>query len=244
MNVQYFKVKMKKTKFTIRRDWKKITGILLFISLLLSIGFIIIKMVKTPSVIIEDAYAKVRSDYVLMLLQCILGIIVMFIPSFVERKLSIDIPNNMEITYFIFLYCAIYLGEVRNFYYLIPYWDVILYAFSGAMLGALGFSLVCYFNDTDFFEINLSPFFIALFAFCFALAAGVVWEIYEFLADSLIGTNMQKFIIADGTVLVGHAALKDTMKDLIVDAISSLIITIIGYCTIKNNNKTKNRGTS
>lgn len=242
MNVQYFKVKMKKTKFTIRRDWKKITGILLFISLLLSIGFIIIKMVKTPSVISEDAYAKVRSDYVLMLLQCILGIIVMFIPSFVERKLSIDIPNNMEITYFIFLYCAIYLGEVRNFYYLIPYWDVILHAFSGAMLGALGFSLVCYFNDTDFFEINLSPFFIALFAFCFALAAGVVWEIYEFLADSLIGTNMQKFIIADGTVLVGHAALKDTMKDLIVDAISSLIITIIGYCTIKNNNKTKNRG--
>lgn len=244
MNVQYFKVKMKKTKFTIRRDWKKITGILLFISLLLSIGFIIIKMVKTPSVISEDAYAKVRSDYVLMLLQCILGIIVMFIPSFVEHKLSIDIPNNMEITYFIFLYCAIYLGEVRNFYYLIPYWDVILHAFSGAMLGALGFSLVCYFNDTDFFEINLSPFFIALFAFCFALAAGVVWEIYEFLADSLIGTNMQKFIIADGTVLVGHAALKDTMKDLIVDAISSLIITIIGYCTIKNNNKTKNRGTS
>lgn len=244
MNVQYFKVKMQKTKFTIRRDWKKITGILLFISLLLSIGFIIIKMVKTPSVISEDAYAKVRSDYVLMLLQCILGIIVMFIPSFVEHKLSIDIPNNMEITYFIFLYCAIYLGEVRNFYYLIPYWDVILHAFSGAMLGALGFSLVCYFNDTDFFEINLSPFFIALFAFCFALAAGVVWEIYEFLADSLIGTNMQKFIIADGTVLVGHAALKDTMKDLIVDAISSLIITIIGYCTIKNNNKTKNRGTS
>lgn len=233
---------MQKTKFTIRRDWKKITGILLFISLLLSIGFIIIKMVKTPSVISEDAYAKVRSDYVLMLLQCILGIIVMFIPSFVEHKLSIDIPNNMEITYFIFLYCAIYLGEVRNFYYLIPYWDVILHAFSGAMLGALGFSLVCYFNDTDFFEINLSPFFIALFAFCFALAAGVVWEIYEFLADSLIGTNMQKFIIADGTVLVGHAALKDTMKDLIVDAISSLIITIIGYCTIKNNNKTKNRG--
>lgn len=167
MNVQYFKVKMQKTKFTIRRDWKKITGILLFISLLLSIGFIIIKMVKTPSVISEDAYAKVRSDYVLMLLQCILGIIVMFIPSFVERKLSIDIPNNMEITYFIFLYCAIYLGEVRNFYYLIPYWDVILHAFSGAMLGALGFSLVCYFNDTDFFEINLSPFFIALFAFCF-----------------------------------------------------------------------------
>jgi len=131
--------------------------------------------------------------------------------------------------YFIFLYCAIYLGEVRNFYYIIPYWDLILHAFSGAMLGALGFSLVSYFNDMEVLETHLSPFFVALFAFCFALASGAVWEIYEFLADSLLGTNMQKFILADGTVLAGHAALRDTMTDLIVDALSALTVTVIGY---------------
>ena len=227
---------MRKKNPVKRRNWKNVTGLLLFISLLFSIIYIIIKAVKAPSVIGKEAYAKVRSDYVLMLLQCILGIIVMFIPSVVERRLSIDIPNKMEIIYFIFLYCAIYLGEVKNFYYLIPYWDTILHAFSGAMLGALGFTLVCYFNDTDFFGIALSPFFVALFAFCFALASGAVWEIYEFLADSIIGTNMQKFITADGTVLIGNAALRDTMTDLIVDALSSLAVTIIGYKTIKKNN--------
>ncbi len=221
-----------------KRNWKKITGILLFITLFFSIIFIIIKMINAPSVISEDAYTKVRSDYVLMLLQCILGIIVMFIPSVVERKLYIDIPNKMEIMYFIFLYCAIYLGEVRNFYFLIPYWDLILHAFSGAMLGALGFSLVSYFNDMKVLETNLSPFFVALFAFCFALASGAVWEIYEFLADSLLGTNMQKFILADGTVLAGHAALRDTMTDLIVDALSSLTVTVIGYYyTVNSLNK-------
>jgi hypothetical protein len=216
-----------------KRDWKKIVGILLFLSLLVSIIFITFKIIKTPSFTSAEAYSKVKGDYVLMLLQCILGIIVMFIPSVVERKLSVDIPNNMEVMYFIFLYCAIYLGEVRNFYYLIPYWDVILHAFSGAMLGTLGFSLVSYLNDMKFLNTNLSPFFIALFAFCFALASGAVWEIYEFLADSLIGTNMQKFIVADGTVLSGHAALRDTMTDLIIDSLSSLAVTIIGYYTIK-----------
>ena len=183
---------MKNMRSAGKRDWKKITGVLLFITLFFSIIFIVIKMINAPSVISEDAYTKVRSDYVLMLLQCILGTIVMFIPSVVERKLYIDIPNKMEIMYFIFLYCAIYLGEVRNFYFLIPYWDLILHAFSGAMLGALGFSLVSYFNDMEVLETHLSPFFVALFAFCFALAAGAVWEIYEFLADSLLGTNMQK----------------------------------------------------
>ena len=192
-------------------------------------------MVNAPSVINEnDVYEKVKSDYALMLLQCILGIIVMFIPSAVERRLRIDIPNKMEVMYFIFLYCAIYLGEVRNFYYVIPYWDSILHAFSGAMLGALGFSFVSYFNDMEVLETHLSPFFVALFAFCFALAAGAVWEIYEFSVDSMFGTNMQKFILADGTVLVGQAALRDTMKDLIVDALSALAVTVIGYYSVKN----------
>ncbi len=228
---------MKNMRSAGKRDWKKITGVLLFITLFFSIIFIVIKMINAPSVISEDAYSKVRSDYVLMLLQCILGTIVMFIPSVVERKLYIDIPNKMEIMYFIFLYCAIYLGEVRNFYFLIPYWDLILHAFSGAMLGALGFSLVSYFNDMEVLETHLSPFFVALFAFCFALAAGAVWEIYEFLADSLLGTNMQKFILADGTVLVGQAALRDTMTDLIVDALSSLTVTVIGYYYTVNSPK-------
>ncbi|HCX61694.1 hypothetical protein [Sedimentibacter sp.] len=220
---------MRKINSAGKRDWKKITGVILFVVLSFSIIYIIIKMINAPSVISEDAYTKVKSDYVLMLLQCVLGIIVMFIPSIVERKLYIDIPNKMEVMYFIFLYCAIYLGEVRNFYYIIPYWDLILHAFSGAMLGALGFSLVSYFNDMEVLETHLSPFFVALFAFCFALASGAVWEIYEFLADSLLGTNMQKFILADGTVLAGHAALRDTMTDLIVDALSALTVTVIGY---------------
>lgn len=64
----------------------------------------------------------------------------------------------------------------------------------------------------------------------------MVWEIYEFLADGLLGTNMQKFILVDSTVLIGRKALNDTMKDLIVDALSALIITVIGYYTIKKMN--------
>lgn len=221
-------------KVSDKDKWKKIVGIMVFVSLLLSIVYATVKIIYAPAGTSSEMYEKVRSDYVLMLLQCILGIIVMAIPSIVEKKASIDIPNNMEIMYFIFLYCAIYLGEVRNFYYLIPNWDTILHAFSGAMLGALGFSLVSFLNDSEHTHIDLSPFFVALFAFCFALASGAVWEIYEFLADEILATNMQKYILADGTILVGHAALMDTMEDFIVDSLSSLAVTIAGYYSIKN----------
>ena len=224
---------MNKESFRKKRNWKKIIGILLFVVLVMSVIFTIIRIAQAPSESPIGSHEKVKSDYVLTLLQCILGVIVMFIPTLAEHKWSIDIPNNMEIAYFIFLYCAIYLGEVHDFYYLIPHWDTILHAFSGATLGALGFFLVKYFSDAEILDTNLSPFFIAFFAFCFALASGAAWEIYEFLADSILKTNMQKFILANGTVLQGQEALLDTMEDLIVDSISALTISAIGYVSIK-----------
>jgi len=185
-----------------------------------------------PSGVAQNEYDRVKSDYVLMILQCVTGCIVIFLPSKVEKRFRIDIPNIMEIMFFIFLFCAIYLGEVRNFYYKVPYWDLILHCFSAAVLGALGFLIVQFLNNTKKLNIRLSPFFVSLFAFCFAVTCGMVWEIYEFLADGLLGTNMQKFITPDGVVLMGREAISDTMEDIIVDTLGAFIITVIGYFNI------------
>jgi hypothetical protein len=218
--------------------WKDVVFKFLFITLIFSIIYAVARIFASPSEAFNGiSHAKLKSDYVLMLIQCILGLIVMFIPSIIERRWSIDIPNVMEIIYFIFLYCAIYLGEVRNFYYLIPNWDVILHALSGGMLGAMGYTIVSILNETEKIKINLSPVFVALFAFCFALAAGAVWEIYEFTFDGLLSLNMQKFALEDGTLLVGRKALEDTMTDIIVDALSALTVVIAGYLSIKKGKK-------
>ena len=220
------------------RDWRKISGRFLFAILLLSIVYTIIRIIMAPSEPVNsDVPVKIKRDYVLMLLQCILGLIVMMLPSMIEHRLSIDIPNNMEVVYFIFLYCAIYLGEVRDFYYLIPHWDTILHAFSGAMLGALGFWMVSFLNERSILQMHLSPFFIALFAFCFALSAGAVWEIYEYTFDGLLSLNMQKHTMENGIPLVGRAAISDTMKDIIVDALSALGVSIWGYYQLKMQEK-------
>lgn len=215
-------------------SWRKIAGVILFITLLASIVYIIIMLCLSPSGALgTEAYAHVKSDYTLMLIQCILGLVVMMIPTLIERRWFISIPNYMYVLYFIFLYCAIYLGEVRSFYYLIPYWDIILHAFSGAMLGALGFFLISIFNNTKRIPVELSPFFVAMFAFCFAVAAGAIWEIYEFTFDGLLSLNMQKFMLEDGTQLIGRDALSDTMEDIIVDTLSALVISIAGYIVCK-----------
>ena len=223
--------------------WKKIASVILLITLVLSIAYSIYKIVvsNSGSITMEER-EHLKSDYTLMLLQCCLGLVVMFLPTVFERRLSIHIPDYMCIMYFVFLYCAIYLGEVRSFYYLVPHWDTILHSFSGGMLGALGFTVITMLNNSKKTTLDLSPFFIAMFAFSFALAIGTLWEIYEFTGDALFNLNMQKYRLEDGTALIGQIALRDTMKDLIVDALSALIVTIIGFSTIRRRNRLKNKG--
>ncbi len=222
------------TKQRIKRSFAERAGIILFITLIVSAVYSLVRIiVPQPLTDTGTAYAHVRSDYVLMFIQCLLGLVVLSVPSIASRKLKFNIPNFIYIMYYIFLYCAIFLGEVLNFYYVIPHWDVILHFFSGAMLGALGFILVSQLNDSEMIRVSLSPFFVALFAFCFALSCGAVWEVYEFVFDGLLGLNMQKFITATGEVLVGHNALHDTMTDIIVDALAALLISLIGYSRLK-----------
>lgn len=220
---------VKKTKSII-----KIMGVILFATLIVSVVYSLIRFIMAPTETSEnEPYLKVKSDYLLMMVQCLLGVFVMMLPSFFERRLKIVVPNSMVIMYFVFLYCAIYLGEIHNFYYVIPHWDTVLHAFSGGMLGALGFIFVDILNKDKTVRVSLTPFFISVFAFSFALAVGALWEIYEFSFDSLLGLNLQKHSNEMGVALVGRQALSDTMEDIIVDAVSSLVVVTVGYFTEK-----------
>lgn len=224
------KKKDKKRKVQIQ----KIVWWFVLISLVLSIGYVILEIVLSPSVADPSApYQRVKGDYVLMLAQCVLGVLAMFLPSILHKRAHLIIPSNMLVVYAVFLYCAIFLGEVRRFYYIVPHWDTILHTFSGAMLGALGFSFITFLNKTERIPVNLSPAFIAVFTFCFGITLGVLWEFYEFICDGVLQTNMQKFALESGEPLLGRAALLDTMKDLFVDAAGAIVISIIGYISLK-----------
>ena len=212
--------------------WERFLFLSVLFTLLGSLVWVIVTMINAPAETAEQ-HTRVKSDYVLMLLQCVVGVLAMGLPTLLRRKWGWHIPSRMMILYVVFLYASIYLGEVRNFYYRIPHWDNILHGFSGLMLGALAFSVIQLLNQSDRIPLALSPAFVAVFTFCFAVTAGVVWELYEFAADGLLGTNMQKFGPWDGAVFEGRAALHDTMVDLIVDALGGLVMALVGYVSLK-----------
>jgi len=218
----------------LKRNWKEAITKAIFVSFIIPLAFIIYRIIVAPATNPENIEGvRVKADYILMLSQCILGIIAMILPSKFFEKKKIEIPSNIYFLYVLFLYAAIFLGEVRNFYYRIPFWDLILHAFSGAMLGVLGFSIVNLLNKSDRIHVKLSPIFVAIFAFCFAVTLGVIWEVYEYLADGILGLNMQKFALENGTQLVGRRALTNTMGDLMVDGVGAFVMSLIGYISLK-----------
>ncbi|EAC6873217.1 hypothetical protein IIE63_002763 [Listeria monocytogenes] len=225
------KDKTKKRKW----NWAQILAIFVLVTLVVSMVYATVNLITAPSGNVPEGQ-QTKGDYSLMLMQCVLGVVVLFLPSIISKKMKFVIPNAMYIVFIVFLYCAIYLGEVRSFYYLIPNWDTILHTFSGAMLGGLGFSIVSLLNNDERITLSMSPAFVALFACSFAVFLGVFWEFYEFAADSF-GMNMQKTMLEDGTMLQGHAAVADTMGDLFVDFLGAFVISIIGYFSIRKNKK-------
>ena len=214
------------------RNWSGVFVISVLTSFIVPSGYLILRIAMGDK-LFGSPGGRGREDYVLMLLQCLLGVAAILVPAKLMRRWDIEIPKIMFLLYVGFLYCAIFLGEVRSFYYNVPHWDTILHICSGAMLGALGFSMISVFNNTERIPLNLSPLFVAVFAFCFAIALGALWEIYEFAADILLGTNMQKFALDDGTQLIGQNALRDTMKDIIVDTLGAAVTSVIGYISVK-----------
>lgn len=142
-----------------------------------------------------------------------------YLPSLIERNYKVDLPVEFEIVIVLFIYGAIFLGEVGNFYETFTWWDTLLHTASGIVLGFTGFLLLylLYYQK----KLNIGPFGLVAFAFCFALASGVMWEIFEFVMDQLFSLNMQK------------NGLEDTMWDLIVDGLGALGVSVAGYFYIK-----------
>lgn len=173
------------------------------------------------------------SDAGFLLMQCILGLLTINLPSILERRMHFALPGMLYALYIIFLYCAITLGEIRSFYYLFPHWDIVLHFMSSVMTGLFGMMVITILNKNEHVSMNLSPVFMAVFAFTFSVTIGSLWEIFEYMADGLMGANMQKFVTVDGTVLAGHAALTDTMKDLCVDALGAAIASVAGYLSVR-----------
>lgn len=180
-------------------------------------------------------------------LLCLLSLFLLILPLFIQSKFSITLPNTLEIIIYLFIFSAEILGEINNFYHLIPYWDTILHTINGFLATAIGFSLIDLLNNNSE-KFSLSPIYLCLVAFCFSMTIGVLWEFYEYGADKFFLLDMQKdeIITKVSSVTLDEennnnpVIIKDIDKTLLYDKNGNLLATVNnGYLDVGINDTMK-----
>ena len=123
---------------------------------------------------------------------CFITLLLFTIPTIIDKALKIKLPSTLEVIVYLFIFAAEILGEIQNFYGIFHHWDTILHTLNGFLMGAIGFSLIDILNRRKVFDMNLSPFFVSLSAFCFSMTVGVLWEFGEFGLDRYFNKDCQK----------------------------------------------------
>ena len=195
------------------------------------------------------------------------AMILYFVPDLVSYKLKLHLPVILIITYYLFIFASLILGEVFAFYGPFPFWDIVLHLLSGFVIAGIGLSIVEIMSKGE-----KSKAFTLLFAFCFSITLGVMWECLEFTFDMTLRTDAQKdahvanistitmqrdggnqpvrvndivntdIHLASGetiTVDEGYLdiGLMDTMKDILVNTAGATLFCIVGAVYLKKNQK-------
>lgn len=151
---------------------------------------------------------------------CLCSLIITIFIKFTTKKFINIISSIFIFSILIFILFSSYLGSSFNFYALIDNYDDIMHFLSGILSVIFAYNVFLALNTNTNLIFNRNV--IILFVFCFNMTIAGLWEIFEFLADNFLGTNMQ----------IG--GLSDTMFDMINAFIASLItITLYEFYNIK-----------
>ena len=158
--------------------------------------------------------AIIRNQWLLAFTGAIV-LLLTFAPAMIERRLHLTLPVEFTLVTCVFLYASFVLGEVRDYYERIWWWDLALHGLSAMVVGIIGFLGIYVFYMTR--RIRIAAGWIATISFALAVAVGTLWEIFEFLADLLLGLNMQK------------SGLNDTMTDLMINVAGAAVAAAFGF---------------
>jgi len=151
-----------------------------------------------------------------------IGLGLTLVPTVITRRLSITLPWQANLLIAISLYLHI-AGEIRGFYMLYyPYYDKVAHFVSGMTVSVLAFVAVLLLDRLS--RLNLSRWMIVGFIVIAAMAMGAFWEIYEWVFDTFLGTELQY-------------GLDDTMLDMIFVLIGAIIVAVAGDCYLSRSSK-------
>lgn len=146
--------------------------------------------------------------------------VTLWIVYFVYKKTFLRKSRISFYLIYSFIIGAMYLGNVFDFYIIIPMYDKILHLLSGLIIGVIGYILFLHVSNGQN-EGSFKKYMPILFSIIFSIATAGVWEIWEFSTDQLFGFASQ------------NNSLNDTMWDIICGSIMGVIANIPIYLYIR-----------
>ncbi len=154
-------------------------------------------------------------------------------------KYKVVIPKEFQVIIIFFIFISLFLWEVHNFYEKIFWWDTLLHTFAWIAMWFIGFLIMYMLYKA--WKLIAPKIIIAIFAFSFAMMLWAVWEIFEFTVDEYTNANMQKAKNLEIAYWYFDTRLwvRDTMFDLMIDALWAFIASVTWYIYLKKWEKFK-----
>ena len=147
----------------------------------------------------------------------------LFIPKLINKMKIIKISDNIEFIYLLFLFFAHLLGSIVDFYHQVPNYDTWMHFLSGFMVSIIATLIL---KQKKLNDKNI--FFSILFILGLSCMVACFWEYMEFIGDKIFGKDAQNVLTT---------GVDDTMKDMIVATLSTILYCLTFYFEQKTNQK-------
>lgn len=159
--------------------------------------------------------------------------------SFIE-----DVPPLSQTMLNAIIFVGIVIGSYMGLFDSISWFDNMMHVLAGLVCAVFGYDFAVIIQRK---KGPCAPTLAAIFALMFALSIAIGWEFYEFLMDTLHGTNLQlakegaetaMFNIADYRGEYGYLGLVDTMTDMMMNTAGGLV-GMVFMIILRNRKKSK-----
>jgi len=165
----------------------------------------------------------IMSGNIYRILVCLSIIPAMLVPTMLKKIFKLNLTKSVEFVYLIFVFFALFLGSIANFYHIVNNYDKIIHLTSGIVTAFLALYLLINFKKSDHKKVVFNVLFII--AITFTVAS--FWEFVEYFGDKLFDKDAQNVLLT---------GVDDTMKDMLAAFIGSILFNMIYVYEVKTGN--------
>ena len=180
---------------------------------------LVIKFILLATVVYQIYQMTAAGDF--SRLESSIAVIPLIFAGDILKKLGVRTSAIIEIIFLIFLFISSILGSLFHFYEFVDYFDKFAHLLSGIVTAILGIIMLKKWRIKSKHQLSFDIILMNILS----LAIASAWEIYEFVASKALNSDLQR---------VGASGVTDTVHDMIVALIGSLMVSVMYYAIVRN----------